>query len=79
MDGGQKPEAQIIQSTNTTELSVRFGRKAKQLLDSQEYQTIFKTRLREDSQAAGKWETQQGGEITQLVSAPRLQVVVQIF
>jgi hypothetical protein len=27
-----------------------------------EYKEIFPTRLREDSQAAGKWETEQGGE-----------------
>ena len=59
---GRNPKLKIIQSTNTTELSVRFGRKAKQLLDSPEYQGVFKTRLKEDSQAAGKWETQQGGE-----------------
>ena len=31
-------------------------------MDSPEYKEVFKTRLREDSQAAGKWETQQGGE-----------------
>ena len=59
---GRNPKLKIIQSTNTTELSVRFGRKAKQLLDSPEYQSVFKARLKEDSQAAGKWETQQGGE-----------------
>ena len=59
---GKNPKLKIIQSTNTTELSVRFGRKAKQLMDSPEYKEIFKTRLKEDSQAAGKWETQQGGE-----------------
>jgi len=59
---GRNPKLKIIQSTNTTELSVRFGRKAKGLIDSEEYQQIFKTRLREDSQAAGKWETQGGGE-----------------
>jgi len=59
---GRNPKLKIIQSTNTTELSVRFGRKAKALIDSQEYQSVFKTRLREDSQAAGKWETQGGGE-----------------
>jgi len=59
---GKNPKLKIIQSTNTTELSVRFGRKAKALIDSPEYQEIFKTRLREDSQAAGKWETAQGGE-----------------
>jgi len=59
---GKNPKLKIIQSTNTTELSVRFGRKAKQLMDSAEYKEVFKTRLREDSQAAGKWETEQGGE-----------------
>ena len=59
---GRNSKLKIIQSTNTTELSVRFGRKAKQLIDSPEYQSVFKTRLKEDSQAAGKWETEQGGE-----------------
>ena len=59
---GRNPKLKIIQSTNTTELSVRFGRKAKQLMDSPEYKEVFKTRLNPDSQAAGKWETEQGGE-----------------
>jgi len=52
----------IIQSTHTTELAVRFGRKAKTLMDDPLYKQVFETRLREDSQAAGKWETSQGGE-----------------
>jgi predicted phage terminase large subunit-like protein len=59
---GRNPKLKIIQSTNTTELSVRFGRKAKTLMDSPEYKQVFKTRLNPDSQAAGKWETEQGGE-----------------
>jgi hypothetical protein len=59
---GRRPNLKIIQSTHTTELAIRFGRKAKTLMDSPEYKEIFKTRLREDSQAAGKWETEQGGE-----------------
>ena len=59
---GRRPKLKIIQSTHTTELAVRFGRKAKNLMDSPEYKEIFPTRLREDSQAAGKWETEQGGE-----------------
>jgi predicted phage terminase large subunit-like protein len=59
---GRNPKLKIIQSTHTTELAVRFGRKAKTLMDSEEYKQVFQTRLREDSQAAGKWETQQGGE-----------------
>ena len=59
---GRRPKLKIIQSTHTTELAVRFGRKAKTLMDAPEYKEIFPTRLREDSQAAGKWETEQGGE-----------------
>jgi predicted phage terminase large subunit-like protein len=59
---GRNPKLKIIQSTHTTELAVRFGRKAKTLMDSPEYKEVFDTRLREDSQAAGKWETAQGGE-----------------
>jgi predicted phage terminase large subunit-like protein len=59
---GRKPDLKIIQTTHTTELAIRFGRKAKTLMDSPEYKEVFKTRLREDSQAAGKWETEQGGE-----------------
>ena len=31
-------------------------------MDSPEYKQVFKTRLNPDSQAAGKWETEQGGE-----------------
>ena len=59
---GRRPDLKIIQSTHTTELAIRFGRKAKTLMDSPEYKRVFDTRLREDSQAAGKWETEQGGE-----------------
>ena len=59
---GQRPKLKIIQTTHTGELAVRFGRKTKTLIDSAEYQKVFNTKLREDSQAAGRWETEQGGE-----------------
>jgi len=59
---GRKPDLKIIQTTHTTELAIRFGRKAKTLMDDPIYKQVFQTRLREDSQAAGKWETAQGGE-----------------
>lgn len=59
---GRQPKLKIIQTTHTAELAIRFGRKAKTLIDSEEYRRIFQTRLREDSQAAGRWETDQGGE-----------------
>ena len=59
---GRHPKLKIIQATHTGELAIRFGRKAKTLIDSPEYRKIFETALREDSQAAGRWETAQGGE-----------------
>ena len=43
-------------------MAISFGRKAKHLIDSEEYSKIFQTRLQEDSKAAGRWETAQGGE-----------------
>ena len=59
---GRNPKLKIIQATHTGELAIRFGRKAKHLIDSEEYHKIFDTRLMEDSKAAGRWETAQGGE-----------------
>ena len=46
--GGRNPKLKIIQVTHTGELAIRFGRKAKNLIDSEEYGKIFKTRLQED-------------------------------
>ena len=59
---GQNPKLKIIQTTHTSELAILFGRKAKNVIDSPEYNEIFQTRLQEDSKAAGKWQTAQGGE-----------------
>ena len=38
---GQKPNMKIIQATHTTELAVNFGRKTKNLLESDEFKEIF--------------------------------------
>ena len=60
---GQYPEKKIIQTAHTAELSVGFGRKVRNLVDSDDYKTIFpKVSLRADSKAAGRWSTSQGGE-----------------
>ncbi len=42
---GRNPKLKIIQTTHTTELAVRFGRKAKTLMDMPEYKEVFPTRL----------------------------------
>ena len=38
---GRNPKLKIIQATHTGELAVRFGRKAKHLIDSEDYKKIF--------------------------------------
>ena len=58
----KNPKLKIIQTTHTADLAVDFGRKVKHLLDDPLYSDLFPTRLMEDSQAAGKWKTEQGGE-----------------
>ena len=60
---GHDPTIKIIQTTHTTELAVRFGRKMKNLIDNEIYQQIFdKVSISADSKAAGRWETNHGGE-----------------
>jgi predicted phage terminase large subunit-like protein len=60
---GNNPQLKIIQTTHNTELAVRFGRKMKNLIDSQVYQQVFdEVAISADSKAAGRWETNKGGE-----------------
>ena len=60
---GKNPKLKIMQTTHTAELAFRCGRKVRNLLNSKEYEKIFKgVELRADSQAAGRWETSKGGE-----------------
>ena len=41
---GKTPNLKIIQATHTAELAVRFGRKAKHLMDTEEYKKVFRNR-----------------------------------
>ena len=59
---GKNPKLKIIQATHTADLAIDFGRKTKNLVDQENYRELFPTRLQEDSQAAGKWKTDKGGE-----------------
>ena len=60
---GRHPKAKLIQTTHTGELSIRFGRKTKNLLESDEYAKVFpNVTLAADSKAAGRWESNHGGE-----------------
>tara|TARA_R100001510_G_C7655582_1_gene214821 strand:- start:3754 stop:5265 length:1512 start_codon:yes stop_codon:yes gene_type:complete len=60
---GRFPDKKIIQTAHTAELSVGFGRKVRNLVDSDDYKTVFPNMgLRADSKAAGRWSTSKGGE-----------------
>ena len=60
---GKYPSKKIIQTSNTAELAVGFGRKVRNLVDSEQYAKIFpNVNLRSDSKAAGRWATNAGGE-----------------
>ena len=60
---GRNPKLKIMQTTHTAELAFRFGRKVRNLMNTEDYSKVFEeVKLRADSQAAGRWETSDGGE-----------------
>ena len=60
---GKFPNKKIIQCSNTAELAVGFGRKVRNLVDSEAYAKIFpNVALRHDSKAAGRWATNANGD-----------------
>jgi predicted phage terminase large subunit-like protein len=59
---GKFPEKKIIQTAHTAELAVGFGRKVRNLVNTEGYQEIFPTKLSSDSKAAGRWNTHAGGD-----------------
>jgi predicted phage terminase large subunit-like protein len=60
---GQYPDKKIIQTAHTAELAVGFGRKVRNLVNSKDYKRIFPdVSLQSDSKAAGRWNTNKGGE-----------------
>ena len=60
---GRDPSRKIMQTTHTGELAVRFGRKVRNMMDSDIYKQIFpEVSLSSDSKSAGRWETNKSGE-----------------
>lgn len=60
---GKFPKKKVMQISNTAELAEGFGRKVRNLVDSNEYKRIFpEVELRTDSKAAGRWNTNFNGE-----------------
>jgi predicted phage terminase large subunit-like protein len=60
---GKYPGKKVIQTSHTAELAVGFGRKVRNLVDSEAYKKIFpELALQADSKAAGRWNTSKGGD-----------------
>lgn len=60
---GRRPDTKIIESTHTGELAVRFGRKVRDLMSMDSYKELYPdVMLKQDSKAAGRWDTDHGGE-----------------
>jgi predicted phage terminase large subunit-like protein len=59
---GKFPTKKVIQTSHTAELATDFGRKVRNLVDSEAYKNIFpNVALQSDSKAAGRWNTSHGG------------------
>ena len=60
---GRFPHKKVIQTSHTAELAVGFGRKVRNLVDSETYKRLFPAvELQSDSKAAGRWNTNHGGD-----------------
>ena len=60
---GKYPNKKVIQTSHTAELAVGFGRKVRNLVDSDPYKRLFPdVALQSDSKAAGRWNTNHGGD-----------------
>jgi predicted phage terminase large subunit-like protein len=59
---GRNPELNVIAASHTQELAETFGRRARNVVATDEYRAVFGFGLNLDSQAAGRWSTERGGE-----------------
>lgn len=60
---GNFPDKKIMMISHTADLAVDFGRKVRNLVDSDAYKLVFpEVSLASDSKSAGRWSTNKGGE-----------------
>lgn len=60
---GRNPDHKVIVASHTADLAVDMARKVRNLMKTEEYRRIFPdTSVAEDAKAAGKWNTNKGGE-----------------
>ena len=60
---GNFPDKKIMMVSHTADLAVDFGRKVRNLVDTDAYKLVFPdVSLASDSKSAGRWNTNKGGE-----------------
>lgn len=59
---GRNEKDPVLGVSNTTELAERFSRRARNITTSPLYRNVFGFGCSEDTQAAGSWENERGGE-----------------
>jgi hypothetical protein len=60
---GKYPDKKVLMVSHTTDLAVDFGRKVRNIIDSERFKDIFpEITLAIDSKSAGRWNTNRGGE-----------------
>lgn len=60
---GKYPDKKVLMASHTGDLAVDFGRKVRNIVNSQAYKDIFpNVTLAQDSKSAGRWSTNAGGE-----------------
>lgn len=60
---GRNPKHKVMLVSHTSDLAVDFGRKVRNILQSDEFHSIFPAvRVASDSKSAGRWSTNAGGE-----------------
>lgn len=58
---GRSPDKQIIAASYNSDLSNDFGREVRNIVASPEFGNLFRVELAQDSKAANRWHTSQGG------------------
>jgi hypothetical protein len=60
---GKHPDHKIIVASHTADLAIDMARKVRNLMQTAEYRAIFpEVSIASDAKAAGKWNTNKGGE-----------------
>lgn len=61
---GKDPTVPFMTASYSDELATDFGQNTRDIMQSDEYKTMYKSRLRADTKAKGKWRTEEGGGYT---------------